>query len=217
MVTRDAILSAIAATFDSTSRIDNVLIVAASGNSGITPSNSKPRTLTLAKTMDQMCDGVFGNSRNVARYLDESRWAGELAGSRQLPVFGGCDAHSFDALDLCLGKDVEQENNRSEITWIKADLTFEGLQQTVFEPAERVRLSPSQPDFKEPFKWIDKVSFSGTSDFPDEIHLNPNLNSIIGTRSSGKSALLAQPTVCGLRRAYAPGPAVPHRHLRAWK
>jgi len=189
MVTRVAISKALKAALGSRPRIENVLVVAAAGNSGITTNSGKPRTRVLARTLDDLCDGVFGNSRNVDRYLDKDRW--ETGQSREIPVFGCSDAHSFEELDLLLGKDVDETHGHSEITWIKADLTFEGLQQTVFEPSERVALAPSQPDFKEPFKWIDRVSFSGTGDFPSDVQLNPNLNSIIGSRSSGKSALLA--------------------------
>lgn len=191
MVSRDAIDKAIKAVFGPGPRLENLLVVAAAGNSGITTNSAKPRTLTLARAMDELCDGVFGNSRNVERYLDIDRWADASGGSRQIPVFGGCDAHSFQDLDERLGKDIDEQRARSEITWVKADLTFEGLQQTVFEPTERIALAPSQPDFKEPFKWIDRITFTGTGDFPAEVQFNPNLNSIIGSRSSGKSALLA--------------------------
>ncbi len=38
---------------------------------------------------------------------------------------------------------------------------------------------------------IRRVVFEGSTDFPEEIIFNPNLNAIIGSRSSGKSALLA--------------------------
>jgi len=44
---------------------------------------------------------------------------------------------------------------------------------------------------KQPYQYISKVEFSGTDDFPNEVVFNPNLNSVIGSRSSGKTALLA--------------------------
>lgn len=80
---------------------------------------------------------------------------------------------------------------RTSITWIKSDVTFEGLQQTLVEPHERVRLQPSRPDRKEPYKYISRVRFADAPDFPGEVVFNSNLVSIIGSRSSGKSALLA--------------------------
>lgn len=74
--------------------------------------------------------------------------------------------------------------------WIKADLTFEGLRQILIEPENRIYIGAVKPDKKDPYKVIDKVVFSNTADFPQEIVFNSNLCSIIGSRSSGKSALL---------------------------
>ncbi|MBN9743558.1 hypothetical protein DMP23_21185 [Amycolatopsis sp. A1MSW2902] len=80
---------------------------------------------------------------------------------------------------------------RKEVTWVKADPTFEGLQQTLVEPGERVRIGADRPDFKEPYKYLAKIRFPESPDFPAEVCFNQNLCSIIGSRSSGKSALLS--------------------------
>lgn len=79
-----------------------------------------------------------------------------------------------------------------ENCWIKADPTFEGLKQIIYEPEERVRIQDEKPDFKEDKEIIDKVKFiSPNNKFSnEEIYLNPNLNVIIGGKSSGKSILL---------------------------
>src|SRR5699024_1144145 len=90
-----------------------------------------------------------------------------------------------------LGKPISDDSNRKHVTWIKADLSFAGLQQAFIEPNERVKMQDDQPDFKEPYTYISKIAFEGTDHFPAEIDFNPNLNAIIGSRSSGKSALLA--------------------------
>ena len=81
----------------------------------------------------------------------------------------------------------------NKFTWIKADPTFEGLKQILYEPepGERVKIGQVEPDKKDPYKVISKIIFSNTNDFPNEIIFNNNLCSIIGSRSSGKSALLA--------------------------
>ena len=84
-------------------------------------------------------------------------------------------------------------------TWIKADPTFEGLKQIIYEPEERVRIQENNPeyDFDEPtFSKIsitqpldvfngEKVKFDKT-----ELPLNKNLVTIIGGRGTGKSLLL---------------------------
>lgn len=77
-------------------------------------------------------------------------------------------------------------------TWIKADPTFEGLKQIIFEPEQRVKIQADEPDFKEDKFVIDEVSFvSPNNKFtPQPIHFNKNLNVIIGGKSSGKSILM---------------------------
>ncbi|GEM63949.1 hypothetical protein SF1_19310 [Sphingobacterium faecium NBRC 15299] len=76
--------------------------------------------------------------------------------------------------------------------WIKADTTFEGLKQIIFEPEHRVKIQKDEPDFKEDKLIIDSVRFvSADNKFTTEtIYLNKNLNVIIGGKSSGKSILL---------------------------
>ena len=77
-------------------------------------------------------------------------------------------------------------------TWIKADPTFEGLKQIIYEYGERVRIQDEKPDFKEDKEIIDEIRFiSPSNKFRNgTIYLNPNLNVIIGGKSSGKSILL---------------------------
>jgi hypothetical protein len=78
-------------------------------------------------------------------------------------------------------------------TWIKADPTFEGLKQIVFEPYDRTRFQEHKPEEKPPFLTIDQVRFldsSGTFQ-SDPIPLNSNLVTVIGGKSTGKSILLS--------------------------
>ena len=94
------------------------------------------------------------------------------------------DAHSFsdsstkDRLGNCK-------------TWIKADPTFEGLKQILFEPEDRVRICDSKPEYKYDYDVIDRVELNSANTWHQTIYLNQNLNSIIGGRSTGKSTLLA--------------------------
>lgn len=103
------------------------------------------------------------------------------------PCIHGSDAHSFDKL-------CKPDNNR--FCWIKADPTFEGLKQIIYEPEERVVI---QENYPEPLKSIytlvsTKISNSKISEDleieENEIPLNPNLIAIIGGKGSGKTALL---------------------------
>lgn len=79
----------------------------------------------------------------------------------------------------------------SHFTWIKADPTFEGLRQVLFEPLQRVYVGDSPLSPKRPYEVISSVRITGAPDWFDPIHipLNPDLVAIIGGRGSGKSAL----------------------------
>ena len=78
--------------------------------------------------------------------------------------------------------------------WIKANPTFEGLKQTIFEPIDRIAIQTDEPDNKKPYFVIDQVRFidnTGLSLFPSEyIQINQNLSTIVGGKSTGKSLLL---------------------------
>lgn len=95
------------------------------------------------------------------------------------PLLQNSDAHSLETI----GK---------KFTWIKANTTFEGLKQIIYEPEQRVKIQDLEPDIKEEKLLIDSVKFiSNDNTFTnEEIHFNRNLNVIIGGKSSGKSILL---------------------------
>ena len=74
--------------------------------------------------------------------------------------------------------------------WIKADPTFEGLKQILYEPDERVRIQTTKPDEKNVYHVIDCIMLNEDGFWNDTLLLSPNLNTIIGGRSTGKSSLL---------------------------
>lgn len=80
--------------------------------------------------------------------------------------------------------------SRKEKTWIKADISFEGLKQIIYEPEERVCISSSKPDEKSIYNIIDYISFAEPGFWEGSISFSHNLNTIIGGRSTGKSSLL---------------------------
>ena len=100
-----------------------------------------------------------------------------------MPCFHGCDAHSNEKI-------FKPDGNR--FCWIKADPTFEGLKQTVFEPEDRVKIQAIKPDVKKERHIISELQFTHSGNlFGDQkILLNENLNAIIGGKSSGKSLLM---------------------------
>lgn len=74
--------------------------------------------------------------------------------------------------------------------WIKADPTFEGLKQVLYEPTDRVFIGEYKPDDKLLYHVIDKVKFQDSNFTTNEIEINQNLTAIIGGKSTGKSILL---------------------------
>jgi len=77
-----------------------------------------------------------------------------------------------------------------ENCWVKADPTFEGLKQIVYEPQERLKIQEIKPDEKLSYQVIDSVIFKNENFIDSKIKLNQNLISIIGDKSTGKSILL---------------------------
>lgn len=81
----------------------------------------------------------------------------------------------------------------SKFTWIKSNPNFEGLKQVVYEPQERTFIGMNDPN-KFDYPIISSIKIKGTKDFffkdNVEIFFNKNLISVIGSRGTGKSALL---------------------------
>lgn len=117
---------------------------------------------------------------------------------------GGNDRTSFikefGSIKACLwGSDAHTKEEMfrpamNRHTWVKSDLTFEGLKQVVYDPSSRVAIQELCPQQKNSYQTIDRVRFLDhgadrlfSSDWQV---LNPDLNTIIGGKSSGKSLLL---------------------------
>lgn len=97
---------------------------------------------------------------------------------KELPIIICSDNHDI--------KNYELRQN----CWIKANLTFEGLKQIIYEPEDRVRVQADKPEQKNDYQIIDSIVFNNETMGNQKIEFNQNLNTIIGGRSSGKSILL---------------------------
>ena len=100
----------------------------------------------------------------------------------------------INASDCRLITKEEKKDGRFHLgekyVWIKADPTFEGLKQIIYEPKLRVAYSDI-PDEKSSYQVIDRIEINNEIIHNKLVELNPYLNSIIGGRSTGKSILLA--------------------------
>ncbi|MDD5942700.1 TrlF family AAA-like ATPase [Fibrobacter sp.] len=93
------------------------------------------------------------------------------------PSILASDAHKFEEIG-------------SAFTWIKADPSFNGLKQIIYEPESRVKFQTDKPEQKNDYQIIDSITFDNKEMGKQEIKFNSNLNTVIGGRSSGKSILL---------------------------
>lgn len=119
----------------------------------------------------------------------------------QKPGFGEANLlRRYGGLKACLcGCDTSNpakifKPDKDRFCWIKADPTFEGLKQIIYEPAERVHIGPAFPEERDENRIMTKLSI-GTKGKPDwlvlnEIPLNPGLVAIIGNKGTGKTALV---------------------------
>jgi energy-coupling factor transporter ATP-binding protein EcfA2 len=119
-------------------------------------------------------------------------------GGRPKPCVSGSDGHSIAAFKTW------RKETKTKKTWIKADPTFEGLRQIIFEPTARVCVQETCPaaNYTKPF--LSSVSIAHEfSPFPlnplyenprfgaePGLFLNSDLVCVIGGRGTGKSCLV---------------------------
>lgn len=97
------------------------------------------------------------------------------------PCIWGSDAHDYDKM-------FNPDKNR--FCWIKAEPSFEGLQQILYEPEERVRIQYECPEEKNEHQIIDYIVFNDDRFSDEPIYFSEGLTAIIGGKSTGKSILL---------------------------
>lgn len=158
------------------------------------------RSSTIFESRNLDIRGAFVGERTAGnkKFIDEFQ-----KGLSYVPrlVVAGSDAHQFK------GKKGD-DNHRGygdfpsrKATWIKADPTFQGLQQALREPAKRSFIGEIPPKLVDVASnktyFIDSISidkepassFEGHWLSDVSIPLNPDLVAIIGNKGSGKSAL----------------------------
>ncbi|MCD2185473.1 hypothetical protein [Rhizobium sp. GN54] len=182
---------------DATFTTEQYLIVTAAGNDGLrgTAKNSQ-RSQSISDELDRASSAFFGKSASRSYFLAESRYEDGTV-SEPKPVFDGSDAHSFDDLRRLSGDEPHFQS-----TWIKADLSFRGLRQTIFEPEHRVFIGDRPPVLtrveREATRFIDRLQISSVSAYGGQngtwfsnvdVQFNPELTAIIGNKGSGKSAI----------------------------
>lgn len=158
------------------------------------------------KVLIQRSDALFSANPSTRKWAlgEEPYTEGSDSFIREFmtlkPCLHGSDAHGYDEIGHPCAKRGKKDHVCDlakpeacdlRYCWIKSDTTFEGLRQTLLEPADRVFIGPSAPDFHDQARVISSITFSnGQGWFEDvEILLNSGMVSIIGQKGSGKSAL----------------------------
>ncbi|WP_024113746.1 ATPase [Helicobacter pylori] len=129
---------------------------------------------------------IHSSSKQENLKEDRKSWLKE-----NKPLLQSSDAHKEDSI----GK---------KYTWIKAEKTFEGLKQIIYEPETRVSINEKKP--QDPLYKIDSVGLNFDEEvkttneqddtpfcyagFNETLFFSPNFTCVIGGRGSGKSTLL---------------------------
>lgn len=155
------------------------------GASGIARGDNGGQLLAAKKAVYRTCDFIFSSSpKDIAYFCGKGVDSKEDVicdyGSLK-PCFHGSDAHSIEKIF---------EPDEERYCWIKADPTFNGLKQVIYEPEARVRISSYKPEEKSDYYVIDKVMIEDDDFSPEPIYFNDKLSCIIGGKSTGKSLLL---------------------------
>ena len=93
---------------------------------------------------------------------------------------------AINAKDVAVPEDL---THHSATCWIKmSEATIEGLRQAFLDPESRIRLNPKEGEM-ELDEHAELVTLTWEGGFLDgmSMHLNPNLNVLIGGRGAGKS------------------------------
>ena len=175
-----------------------LIVVANSGEDGISgfgkrrgkdsdeSADIQQQTSKMRESVYEFVDALFtSNPNDVKHFLGTN---GKIQPDEVIATFGslkpcihGSDAHQLEKLF---------EPDEKRYCWIKADPTFEGLKQIIYEPGERVFIGTECPDQKDSHYVIKSVKFNDEQFQQEEISFNPNLNCIIGGKSTGKTLLL---------------------------
>ena len=145
----------------------------------------KGRDYTTRKDLYRQCSCYMTANEHTAIWAlaegDEKERINEFGALK--PCIWGSDAHSYERM-------FSPDENR--FCWIKAEPSFEGLMQIIYEPKERVAIQSDNPNNKNIHQIIESIQFDDERFQTEPIVFNDYLTCIIGGKSTGKSLLLQQ-------------------------
>lgn len=169
---------------DSSLREDTIIVVSNRSNDGVSGlanlysdyfQGDISQLEATRRAIYQFADMIYSsNQKDINYFLGEGKDDVELVKRKcgsLMPCIHGSDAHCNDRIFT---------PDDGKFCWIKADVTFEGLKQILYEPKERVRICSTFPDSKPSYYVIDRVEISGNNDFaPEPIYMSDKLTCMI--------------------------------------
>ncbi|GER58893.1 DNA repair ATPase [Patiriisocius marinus] len=148
-------------------------------------------SIATKKSIINKADIVFTASESIEAY---HKAKSQLTAQQVNDILLDCSDSHY------LSTETDKDRIGNCFTWIKADPTFEGLVQILYEPNERIKISDSNPNLEFDKPYISNITINDDVNvFQDEedlsfsknesIPLNQNLVAIIGGRGEGKSML----------------------------
>lgn len=142
------------------------------------------------------CLGQNPYTEGVVKFVEEFK--------TRKPCIHGSDSHKIDEIaHPCARRGAkghrcgkEGEGCELRYCWIKADPTFEGIKQLLYEPADRVVIQKDDPTPIKSNYTLEKFKISQTTICDDlsiqqtEIELNSGLVAVTGGKGSGKTAFV---------------------------
>ena len=176
------VIEALEKTFGKSNRTDYLLMVP-NGQDGINISN-EGTGIDNNRDAFKKIDIIQSANENDRGFFLSEKILKETG--KNYPCIHASDAHELE--HVCEPYSNKKPNKK--YTWIKADVSFEGLISITYEPETRVRIQENMPENKLSTNIIDSIQLNGELG-NSIIYLNQNLNTVIGGRSSGKSLLLS--------------------------
>lgn len=165
---------------------NNSLVAVSAGDDGLSGFSNTGGWAALREEITRFSQVIFSGRPGerdfwLGRNPSDADTLDRLGGKK--PCLHGSDAHDIKRLF---------RPDRDRFCWIKADPTFEGLKQVLYEPEGRVHIGPTRPDYHDQAQVINTVRIDRSDGWFDEavIPLNAGLVSIIGRKGAGKSALV---------------------------
>jgi hypothetical protein len=120
------------------------------------------------------------------------------------PCVHGSDAHEYQYIGHPCAKRGDSSHSCSanrascelRFCWIKADPTFEGLKQILYEPEDRIMIQAADPTPRKSLQGIADIHIEEATLDPElsfeerQLPLNPGLVAVTGGKGSGKTAFV---------------------------